>query len=522
MKKTPLCTLFFVALSSVTYSHAAELFTEQDVINQMYTLPPKEAAYKFESLKSPSAMAWRAYLAYANIAPLEKGTPEELLLEAAAQEKIHSKGYRLSHINSTPGKISKNDLNHLQSSRNFFNLIRHVIDNGKRQYTIPCELLSRHKEDAKYAFSSVFWANMQDGHVSLCPHPPKNAASHPDVKRFLDLSFKLSNPPQRGSLWPVIARGQSEALQETFMFPLDIEAQKTRKNIPQYLAFWSTLTPYNAFQVQQYNILKESARNAIHNSLMEQHQLNKDEATLQTQVILDHLESMYIGRYSESTWQPHYESKLFKFIQQRPSTSEVQKYLKEETFKQTELLTALRHSLFNQYSDEIILTLYEQYDPQKDIQYERYTKSKDDTENKIIFYAPYSTALLKRHLQDSPNVNETNWMGKTPLMHAIQSQNIESIQLLIQAGADVNQPTYSINDIGYKYETFAREGYAGKRTPLMYAAWQGTKESIEYLIQQGADIQSRDTKGDTALSYLIRNDGIPSLQKIALIKKLSL
>lgn len=124
--------------------------------------------------------------------------------------------------------------------------------------------------------------------------------------------------------------------------------------------------------------------------------------------------------------------------------------------------------------------------------------------------------------------NQT-WFGKTALMYAIQERDLESVKLLIQAGADVNKTTRSIpsqEDIEKEWNESYKNPQdkekqeladndrifdwcyigAGKRTPLMYAAWHGTPEIIEFLIKSGANINAQDSKGAVAYDYLSQNN----------------
>jgi hypothetical protein len=58
----------------------------------------------------------------------------------------------------------------------------------------------------------------------------------------------------------------------------------------------------------------------------------------------------------------------------------------------------------------------------------------------------------------------------------------------------------------------------GKRTPLMYACWQGTVKIIELLLDNGANPKIIDDGGGVALSYLEKNEKL-SLNEKTLIRK---
>ncbi len=77
--------------------------------------------------------------------------------------------------------------------------------------------------------------------------------------------------------------------------------------------------------------------------------------------------------------------------------------------------------------------------------------------------------------------NTTGRWGRTPLMQASQSGNIESIQDLIHHGANVNA-----------------QGEGGS-TALMMAARMGDSGAVAALLQAGADTGIRNESGKTAL-----------------------
>lgn len=96
------------------------------------------------------------------------------------------------------------------------------------------------------------------------------------------------------------------------------------------------------------------------------------------------------------------------------------------------------------------------------------------------------------------DVNAENDFGKTPLMYAAQYGILESAEILVNAGADINARTAPGSDRKC-YESCMRNG---GRTALMYAAQEGREDIIRYLVDKGADITLTDTQGMTAYDYL--------------------
>ncbi|GAC1395526.1 MAG: hypothetical protein NVSMB68_12530 [Thermoanaerobaculia bacterium] len=84
-----------------------------------------------------------------------------------------------------------------------------------------------------------------------------------------------------------------------------------------------------------------------------------------------------------------------------------------------------------------------------------------------------------------------NW---TPLMHAIDANQIESVQALLDSGADVDRT----GDL----ETEPRTKQVGV-TPLMMAAGYGLTPIVTLLLRRGADPAPADGDGNRALDYAL-------------------
>ncbi len=83
-------------------------------------------------------------------------------------------------------------------------------------------------------------------------------------------------------------------------------------------------------------------------------------------------------------------------------------------------------------------------------------------------------------LQSGVANDHVNDFGKTPLMYAVQNNQIDAARLLIKAGADVNAVTTKPSDsCYYTLQTF-------NMTPLHYAVRYGSSEMIKLLLDSGA------------------------------------
>jgi uncharacterized protein len=82
------------------------------------------------------------------------------------------------------------------------------------------------------------------------------------------------------------------------------------------------------------------------------------------------------------------------------------------------------------------------------------------------------------------NVNEPGEYGETMLMRALNGK-LEMVETLIKAGADVNKA----NDY--------------KMAPLAIAAEQGKTDVVQALLKAGANVKARNTYGGTALQVAV-------------------
>jgi ankyrin repeat protein len=92
-------------------------------------------------------------------------------------------------------------------------------------------------------------------------------------------------------------------------------------------------------------------------------------------------------------------------------------------------------------------------------------------------------ADVLRLIEAGADVNKRNREEphETPLFRAVFNENLEVVEILLNAGAD---PNIAIDD---------------GTTPLMVAAAHGVTEIVRKLIQKGANVNAKDSRGGTAL-----------------------
>jgi len=134
--------------------------------------------------------------------------------------------------------------------------------------------------------------------------------------------------------------------------------------------------------------------------------------------------------------------------------------------------------------------------------------------DEILMVSIHRPDVLKMLIEICPNneeklnciglntdINAGNAFGKTALMYAAQYGFMESVKILLAAGADIDAQT----DKGNLQNEYCWEDICianGERTALMYAVQEGNLEIAKYLVEKGADITLKDSKGMNVYDYL--------------------
>jgi ankyrin repeat protein len=104
--------------------------------------------------------------------------------------------------------------------------------------------------------------------------------------------------------------------------------------------------------------------------------------------------------------------------------------------------------------------------------------------------------LLKAGADPNDKINFIN-SDETPLMHAARAGNVDAVNMLLLAGAQVN----------------ARESWNGQ-SALQWAAAEGRGAVVEALIEGGADIRQRSNAGTTPLLFAVRKGDMRSVNAL--------
>jgi ankyrin repeat protein len=125
---------------------------------------------------------------------------------------------------------------------------------------------------------------------------------------------------------------------------------------------------------------------------------------------------------------------------------------------------------------------------------------------------------VKFHLRSDPKtLNQSNEGGMYPIHMAALKGHSQVLQILLQAGANVNTPNTKVQSTPLIYAATAGHVEAarilldakanvnatdsGGRPPLMWAATNGQVSVVKLLLERGADANLKTPSGWTALKY---------------------
>ncbi|MEW6645690.1 MAG: ankyrin repeat domain-containing protein [Pseudomonadota bacterium] len=125
----------------------------------------------------------------------------------------------------------------------------------------------------------------------------------------------------------------------------------------------------------------------------------------------------------------------------------------------------------------------------------------DGDSDSILTYAIGRSDLMAKFLDMGADPNHGNAFGKTPLMYAVQFNDVDAIELLISRGAFVDAVTTK------PWDTCQYTITTHHQTALHYAVRYGSEEIIELLVRAGATVLARDSNGKTPMDYLESSGG---------------
>lgn len=118
------------------------------------------------------------------------------------------------------------------------------------------------------------------------------------------------------------------------------------------------------------------------------------------------------------------------------------------------------------------------------------------------------TATISRWIAEGADINVANEKGWTPLVIAAFNQNMETVEALVDAGADVNHQSVNGTTV-----------FLYTKTKIMET---GEYSLLDYLLQKGAEINTRDFKKEWTVFQYVQNIGHAEMEHYLINKGASI
>ena len=182
-----------------------------------------------------------------------------------------------------------------------------------------------------------------------------------------------------------------------------------------------------------------------------------------------------------------------------------------ETPRSTLAYEALQAAMYTNQPINVLHEIVALLPPESANPYEK-TRQQEQVD-RILLAALHNDKYVELALSLGAGINsKTNSYGKTPLMYAAQLNEVESMRLLIENGADLNATT----DDQSSCPSLERDN----RTALMYAA-ENASTLIALLLEAGANIDAKDSVGNDIKWYLSRNTELSDRERLGVAKLLN-
>lgn len=121
-------------------------------------------------------------------------------------------------------------------------------------------------------------------------------------------------------------------------------------------------------------------------------------------------------------------------------------------------------------------------------------------------------ATLNLLIQAGYDVNSYDNQGLTPLHVAAKEGQVDALQILIAAGADLDCSEQQSFDLNQCVLGYTMAGPEGQVSPLQMAIIHGQLEAAEVLINAGASVNQPDSDGVSALQFAIKNGDVAGVE----------
>lgn len=269
-----------------------------------------------------------------------------------------------------------------------------------------------------------------------------------------------------------------------------------------YLKQWSERSRFNLERYSDFTAEFDRVLPQLTQHYKTKHKLPRADAQTAAKNALMLLVQRAAGSFPSSELTT--ESTLVQLVRDEQVTSiDIQRALSDGNrdlgpYSEFDLYQALNVALLHNRSQQIVSSLAENLSPEA-IQFQA------DGKEPLLSFAIGNQQSLEYLLGRKVPVNAANNFGKTALFYAIGLSNHNAVETLLKAGANVNQAYKSAKELRPNDDECVYPGLSHtRRTPLMHAAQNSDLQMLQLLVKAGAQLSAVDDLGFNALDYAAR------------------
>lgn len=261
-----------------------------------------------------------------------------------------------------------------------------------------------------------------------------------------------------------------------------------KTNMMDYFQEWSYQSVHNRDIYNSYVTALERAKPKLIDWYVSTHSVDRDIAVQYTDNALQHIAGYGFGVYPS-----YWKAEVLVPYTEEATTGNFTQFLSSiHNASEEQKRNSLKRLLIHQTPTHIIRKLVSA------MKITPYSKRSET----ILSNAINNPSNLELLLQAGYQIDHQNEFGKTALYYAIQFNEHDSVKLLLEHGADVNQAYQQEADNEWSCIGIEQWG----RTPLMHAAQHADTEMINILLDNGAQLTVKDILGSSAYDYAKNNN----------------
>jgi len=480
----------------------------QHAVNEIYT-SPKLAEQELKRLPGPTAKAYLAflYLSRKVVVPAAGKRIDSLMHDAVAAMPD----------DSSIGNIDREQI-HYTKMVSILTAIRFISEAFGGTKT-PTKIFEQYPEDCMEAFAAFYFSSMER-HDTFELTKADDILNIPQVKILNATLFQMyGDPREPGTMVHGVYRNLRMAAIEASLAPqvylhqLNSAGGKIQdKAVTDYLQMWANQELWNQQTYLEFQRESEAAIKPLADHYRSHFKISDQTARSYAKAALRGYSLEWLDRFSHEAAKNAESNPIYLTFSAPGVTLEaIKQKLGQKVLTEPELIQALHLAILTGGSLETIDWIIKQGAPLK------------GGHESPLFSAVTRPDVATLLIKAGADVNETNPLGKTPLIQASQYSALATMKLLVQSGADVNQAMLKVDsnlpesvahglDINY---------ITGSRTALMYAAAFSNAATIEYLISKGADKQAVDSLGWKPAKFLGWNKILSDIDRQKMLRVLN-